>query len=700
MARSKQGKAEKMRGQNASIATSRSHGGRTSRSDASDAREAANQGVIRIPGKKRNRALSSPPLSAKLHLHPIELSLVRKVSRGKGIECAAAAAAVEVIMSSPERGVADMCVTEEHENVESAAVSTSATLAADSAVDHDDGGGGGGAAPGIDAIATASVALSLSQNVERTAMRLPRTLRRRNSADLILEAAARRATMDLARLGKGENNEVGGGGGRGYRSVGYNLGGKSISWGDGCQQQWKRQEEVQLSATQKLGWLPTRQQLQQHEQESQHLPQQLLHYENQEQASINMAVSVSKETKETSSGGRNMVTPPTVPHPHPTPPGPIAQAISSVPLIPGTHASQTQQQQNHQSRRWIAGDSSLTVPAADPTIGAAYPIASSRKPSSVGMKPATGKPKTKPQKHVYHDYSSIPDTVGFVRKKTGGVTQPFPEKLMDMLDKAGSENPSVVSWLPHGRAFIVCKPKIFTADIMPKYFRQTKLTSFQRQLNLYGFRRITQGPDAGAYYHELFLRGRSQLCMRMNRQKIKGTGHKQPTDAQSEPNFYAMPHQQTEPSMSAAVASSVVDRDSAPPPAPPQFLAVGPTSPMPMSPGIHAASNLLKGMAAGIVGIPNINIGLSAASTDVPSSQAPAWGCQPPHPPPPPPIFAAFSNSASNQTPSGSLRTTAAPVLKIAHKWSTAPVPSDSSGALLQQQGVHVGSSKYGIQRQ
>jgi hypothetical protein len=57
---------------------------------------------------------------------------------------------------------------------------------------------------------------------------------------------------------------------------------------------------------------------------------------------------------------------------------------------------------------------------------------------------------------------------------------------------------------------------------------------------LYGFRRITQGPDAGAYYHELFLRGRPALSQRMIRQKVKGTGHKQPADAKTEPNFYLM----------------------------------------------------------------------------------------------------------------------------------------------------------------
>ncbi|KAL7518855.1 hypothetical protein ACHAWX_003657 [Stephanocyclus meneghinianus] len=92
---------------------------------------------------------------------------------------------------------------------------------------------------------------------------------------------------------------------------------------------------------------------------------------------------------------------------------------------------------------------------------------------------------------------------------------------------------------------------------MPEYFRQSKLTSFQRQLNLYGFRRITQGPDGGAYYHELFLRGRPNLCARMVRQKVKGTGHKQPTDIASEPNFYAMPSVEPLPEAATSFSSPI-----------------------------------------------------------------------------------------------------------------------------------------------
>lgn len=231
-----------------------------------------------------------------------------------------------------------------------------------------------------------------------------------------------------------------------------------------------------------------------------------------------------------------IVTPPTAPQPHPIH---LSPAVSSGRIESQMGLDHHSQLQHHSGNSQVNSSSILSSPPLPPA-------AMEKQAGSRTGVTSTTSPVLK-QPHVYHDYANVPDTIGFVRKKTGGVTQPFPEKLYEMLCKESpNTDPSqpiscIVSWLPHGRAFIVRKPKLFTTEIMPKYFRQTKLTSFQRQLNLYGFRRITQGADAGAYYHELFLRGRPQLCMRMVRQKVKGTGHKQPTDVGSEPNFYSMP---------------------------------------------------------------------------------------------------------------------------------------------------------------
>jgi len=105
-----------------------------------------------------------------------------------------------------------------------------------------------------------------------------------------------------------------------------------------------------------------------------------------------------------------------------------------------------------------------------------------------------------------------------------GRTGTFPQKLHQMLsdlekEEGGSE---IASYLPHGRAFAIHKPNEFVKKIMPKYFRMSRFSSFQRQLNLYEFMRITDGPDKGAYFHELFHRGRPILASQIRRNKIKG----------------------------------------------------------------------------------------------------------------------------------------------------------------------------------
>jgi len=79
-------------------------------------------------------------------------------------------------------------------------------------------------------------------------------------------------------------------------------------------------------------------------------------------------------------------------------------------------------------------------------------------------------------------------------------------------------------------------------NVMPRMFRQSKWSSFQRQINLYGFTRITVGPDKGAYYHENFLRGDPDLASVIVRIRVKGTKVRVSSNPDRDPDFYAMPN--------------------------------------------------------------------------------------------------------------------------------------------------------------
>ncbi len=144
-------------------------------------------------------------------------------------------------------------------------------------------------------------------------------------------------------------------------------------------------------------------------------------------------------------------------------------------------------------------------------------------------------------KDILQVKSEIKIADGHRRGPRGGVTEPFPSKLYALLEDSHSKGMShIISWQVHGRSFTIHDLDMFARELLPIYFRQ-KMSSFKRQMNLYGFRRGLAGTDYGSYYHELFLRGRPDLASIMRRTGVGGSEGWRLYQGEEDPNFYAYP---------------------------------------------------------------------------------------------------------------------------------------------------------------
>ncbi|KAL3922872.1 MAG: hypothetical protein SGILL_001973 [Bacillariaceae sp.] len=133
----------------------------------------------------------------------------------------------------------------------------------------------------------------------------------------------------------------------------------------------------------------------------------------------------------------------------------------------------------------------------------------------------------------YRDFRHMPDPDPLTPLTAPGRVPNFPAKMHSILSRPDLAD--IISWMPHGRAWRVLKPREFEVRVIPTYFEHAKFSSFIRQANGWGFRRLTQGKDRNAYYHEMFLRGLPHLCKMMKR---PGVSEKQAVDPDHEPDFY------------------------------------------------------------------------------------------------------------------------------------------------------------------
>ncbi|KAJ6797296.1 heat shock factor protein 7 isoform X1 [Iris pallida] len=96
------------------------------------------------------------------------------------------------------------------------------------------------------------------------------------------------------------------------------------------------------------------------------------------------------------------------------------------------------------------------------------------------------------------------------------IPTPFLSKTYNIVDDPSVDD--VISWNPDGSAFVVWRPAEFARDLLPKYFKHNNFSSFVRQLNTYGFRKIV--PDRWEFANDCFKRGERELLCDIHRRKI------------------------------------------------------------------------------------------------------------------------------------------------------------------------------------